>query len=188
MANSMLGKVILGGLAFLLYKNRDRLADAWNPGGGAPDAPQGAGGNDDLLRGGGLGEILDRFRNAGKGDAVDSWIGKGNNQPLDPSHVEEAIDADTLDALEKQTGLSRHEILRRLAVNLPEAVDELSLEGNLPEAPKEPTLLDSAPAAPRTAGASVPNVGASKSVVADRNLEGDREAGMMPRPTDKPIG
>ena len=95
-------------------------------------------------------EILDKFRGTGKGDAIDSWVGKGPNKPLDPEHVEAAIDDDTLAALRKQTGLSREEILRRLAVNLPEAVDELSPDGHLPEGSAEtaePTLLDPVPGA-----------------------------------------
>jgi hypothetical protein len=35
MAN-MLGKVLLAALGVVLYKNRDRIADAWNP---QPDDP-----------------------------------------------------------------------------------------------------------------------------------------------------
>ena len=102
------------------------------------------------MNSGGLKDILDRFRGAGKGDTVDSWVGKGPNQPIDPEHVEAAIDEDTLAALREQTGLSREEILRRLAVNLPEAVDELSPDGHLPEGSAEtaePTLLDPVPGA-----------------------------------------
>jgi hypothetical protein len=41
-----------------------------------------------------------------------------------------------------------------------------------------------APTAPKTSGASVKNVGLSKSRVADRNPDGKREAGVTPRPTD----
>jgi uncharacterized protein YidB (DUF937 family) len=81
---------------------------------------------------------------------VDSWVGKGPNKPIDPEHVEAAIDEETLVALYEQTGLSREEILKRLAVNLPEAVDELSPDGHLPEGQAEkdePTLLDPIPAA-----------------------------------------
>ena len=151
MAN-MLGKVLLAALGVVLYKNRDRIADAWNPQPADANNPAPPTGNplEQILGGGGLKEILDRFRGAGKGDAVDSWVGKGPNQPLDPEHVEAAIDEDTLAALYEQTGLSREEILKRLAVNLPEAVDELSPDGHLLEGQAEtgePTLLDPIPAA-----------------------------------------
>ena len=151
MAN-MLGKALLAALGVILYKNRDRIADAWNPQPADPNNPAPPAGNplDQILGGGGLKDILDKFRGAGKGVAVDSWVGKGPNLPLDPEHVEGVIDEDTLAALYAQTGLSREEILRRLAVNLPEAVDELSPDGHLPEGraeAAEPTLLDPIPRA-----------------------------------------
>ena len=151
MAN-MLGKVLLAALGVVLYKNRDRIADAWNPQPADPNNPTPPAGNplEQIVGGGGLKDILDKFRGTGKGDAVDSWVGKGPNQPIDPEHVAAAIDEDTLAALNEQTGLSREEILRRLAVNLPEAVDELSPDGHLPEGKPdtaEPTLLDPVPGA-----------------------------------------
>ena len=149
---NLLGKALIAALGVILYKNRDRIADAWNPQPDDPNNPKPPAGNplDQVLRGGGLTEILDKFRGTGKGDAVDSWVGKGPNEPLKPAHVQEAIDEDTLAALSKQTGLSREEILERLAVNLPEAVYELSPDGHLPEGQAEtgePTLLDPIPAA-----------------------------------------
>ncbi|WP_442580737.1 YidB family protein [Mesorhizobium sp. ASY16-5R] len=147
---NLLGKVLLGALGVILYKNRDRLADAWNPQSADPNAPAPPTGNplEKVLGGGGLTEILDKFRGAGKGDAVDSWVGKGPNKPLDPEHVKAAIDEDTIAALHEQTGLSREEILERLAVNLPEAVDELTPDGQLPGGTTEragDTLLDPVP-------------------------------------------
>ena len=90
--------------------------------------------------------MVDRFRNAGSGDTADSWVKQGPNQPIQPQQVEAAIDPATLDALSKQTGLPREELLRRLANELPAAVDRLTPEGRLPDEgstdPGEPTLLD----------------------------------------------
>lgn len=109
---------------------------------------------------------------------------------MQPAQVEAAIDEETLQALARQTGMSREEILERLAVNLPETVDELSPEGDLPESPvasSEPGLLDPAPTySPRMSGGSVPNTGISRSPVADRNTDGPRQDGMSPRPTVDP--
>lgn len=45
----------------------------------------------------------------------------------------------------------------------------------------------SAPAAPKTSGASEKSEEPLKNPLADRNGEGARQAGMTPRPTDKPI-
>ena len=81
---------------------------------------------------GGLHDLLDRFKQAGHGDAADSWIGHGANKQIGPSDLEKAIGPDVLDALSQQTGLSREEILARLSKNLPEAVDKYTPQGRIP--------------------------------------------------------
>lgn len=191
MANAALGRIILAGLGILAYKNRDRLGEIFRPRETDPNAPKVDGSIfDQLSKGGGLGDILDRLRNTGIGGVVDSWVGKGPNEPLHPEQVEAAIDEETLTSLERQTGMSRDELLARLAKDLPEAVDDLSPDGDLPEAPAtsaEPGLLDPAPPYnPKMSGGSVPDTGLSRSPVADRNPEGPRQDGATPRPNDDP--
>ena len=73
--------------------------------------------------GGGLSELIDRFKQTDQGEVADSWISKGPNQPVAPHQLEQAIPPDVLATLAEQTGLSREEILSRLSRNLPEAVD-----------------------------------------------------------------
>ncbi|MES0055133.1 YidB family protein [Mesorhizobium sp. M0078] len=93
--------------------------------------------------------MLDRFRGTGAGSKVDSWVGTGPNEPIQPSEVEAAIDEDTLTSLSMQTGLSREELISRITRDLPEAVSKMTPAGELPvEAPKssgETTLLDDVP-------------------------------------------
>ncbi|MES0033255.1 YidB family protein [Mesorhizobium sp. M0040] len=98
---------------------------------------------------GGLGDILDRLRNAGAGDQVDSWVSKGSNRPVQRDQVEKAIDPQTLSDLAEQTGLSHDELLDRLTRELPDAVDKLTPDGQLP-AGNGPDLLDEVPGAGRT--------------------------------------
>lgn len=89
----------------------------------------GAGG----LLSGGLGELVDRFRQSGHGEAVDSWVRPGPNQPIEPAQLERSIGADTLEELSRQTGLPREELLARLTRELPEAVDKYTPDGKLPD-------------------------------------------------------
>jgi uncharacterized protein YidB (DUF937 family) len=152
MAN--LGKVALAMLGILAYQNRDKLGallKGEHQNGGDPNDPDKAGGGglfeqitDTLGSGGGLTDILDRFRNAGTGKEVDSWVKQGPNRPIEPHQVEAAIDAETMEALTRQTGLSREELLRRIAHDLPDAVDRMTPAGRVPKA-GEPTLLDDVP-------------------------------------------
>jgi uncharacterized protein YidB (DUF937 family) len=128
------------------YQNRDKLAEML---GGKPSAPgqtglggllgqlsgsaAAAGGVGGLLSGG-LGELVERFKQTGQADTVDSWVSTGPNKQIAPSQVEQAIGPDVLETLSKQTGLSRDEILARLSRELPEAVDKYTPQGRLPAA------------------------------------------------------
>jgi len=81
---------------------------------------------------GGLGELIDRFKQNGQGETVDSWVGAGPNKQIAPSQLEQAIGPDVLATLQQQTGLSQDELLARLTRELPNAVDQLTPHGRLP--------------------------------------------------------
>ena len=77
-------------------------------------------------------DLVERFRQNGQGQAADSWVKTGPNQPLRSEQLEQAIGPDVLNTLSQQTGLSREELLSRLTRELPEAVDKFTPEGRLP--------------------------------------------------------
>jgi uncharacterized protein YidB (DUF937 family) len=56
----------------------------------------------------GLGEMLERFHQAGHGPAAQSWVNLGPNQEIAPHHLEQPIGPDVLAALNQSTGLSFH--------------------------------------------------------------------------------
>jgi uncharacterized protein YidB (DUF937 family) len=76
---------------------------------------------------------MDSFKQAGQGEAAQSWVGKGPNHDIAPPDLEQAIGPDMLATLSHQTGLSREELLSRLSKNLPQAVDQYTPEGRLPQ-------------------------------------------------------
>lgn len=141
---------LLGLLAVAGFQNKDKIAEwlggatagqpagagagapAGDPAGGTGAAP-GAPGGDGVggFLNGGLGELIDRFKKAGHGETADSWVQQGPNQAVAPQDLEHAIGPDTLDALVRQTGLTREELLERLSKQLPEAVDRYTPEGKL---------------------------------------------------------
>ncbi|MDG4851428.1 MULTISPECIES: YidB family protein [unclassified Mesorhizobium] len=147
MAN--LGRLAVGILGILAYQNRDKIGELLR-GAGNRDPNNLQGGILDQLSKGvsgtALGDIVDRFRNAGAGSKVDSWVSSGPNQPIEPKDVEAAIDDETLASLSMQTGLSRDELIARITRDLPEAVNKLTPNGELPPAgPDDVTLLDPVP-------------------------------------------
>ena len=148
---------LLGLLAIAGYQNRDKLAEMLNgagagttgankpnPGGGAPESPlggllgnlggmlggAGAGG----LLSGGIGELLEKFKQNGEGETAESWVKDGPNKEVAPPQLKKAIGADVLAALEQQTGLSQEELLARLSRELPGAIDKYTPGGRLPGA------------------------------------------------------
>jgi uncharacterized protein YidB (DUF937 family) len=81
---------------------------------------------------GGLGNILKDFQASGNGKVAQSWIGTGPNEDIAPKDLASALGSDTIDALTKQTGMSRDELLHGLSQQLPDLVDQLTPHGRLP--------------------------------------------------------
>jgi uncharacterized protein YidB (DUF937 family) len=97
--------------------------------GGAPD---GSSGDTALSRG--LGDLVSRFREAGRGDMADSWVSSQPNCPMNVTELEDALGHETLEGLTRKTGMTRSELLLRLNVALPEVVNRFTPQGHLPEA------------------------------------------------------
>ena len=88
-----------------------------------------------LMKGGalgGLGGLLGKFTGAGLGNKANSWVGTGENEPLEPDEVEQALGTDQVDEIARQAGVSRDEAKSGLAGMIPGLVDKMSPGGNLP--------------------------------------------------------
>jgi uncharacterized protein YidB (DUF937 family) len=151
---------LLALLAVAGYQNRDKIGEFLGQAGnssrnrtGEPAQGQGQGG---LLGGlggmltggtagsvlsGGLGGLLDQFRQNGQGDVADSWVKPGPNKPVEGDQLAQAIGPDVLAQLSQQTGLSREELLARLSRELPDAVDKMTPDGRLPTEEEASRLL-----------------------------------------------
>jgi uncharacterized protein YidB (DUF937 family) len=86
------------------------------------------------LLNGGIGELLEKFKQSGQGETAQSWVNDGPNKDVSPPQLKQAIGADVLAALEQQTGLPQEELLARLSRELPAAVDKYTPDGRLPNA------------------------------------------------------
>ena len=108
---------LLALLAMAGYQNRDKIAE-WvknaqnKPGSPAPGSGTSTAGNlpgslggalagrsiGDLLSNG-LRDLVDSFKQAGHGEAADSWVGHGPNKQIGPSDLEKALGPDVLATL-----------------------------------------------------------------------------------------
>jgi uncharacterized protein YidB (DUF937 family) len=80
----------------------------------------------------GLHELIEKFRNGGEAETVDSWIGHGPNASVPPGQLRSVLGHETISDLMRHSGLSEQELLTQLAKVLPNLVDNLTPEGRLP--------------------------------------------------------
>jgi uncharacterized protein YidB (DUF937 family) len=81
---------------------------------------------------GGLDKLVKDFQNNGYGKVAQSWVGTGRNEAIEPNDLAAALGGDTIDALTKQTGMGRADLLAGLSQDLPELVNQLTPKGRLP--------------------------------------------------------
>ncbi len=83
---------------------------------------------------GGLQGLIGKFDKGGLGAIASSWVGKGENMPVNASQVTDAFGEDKLAELAEKFGLDKDTIAEKLAELLPNAVDKMTPEGTLAQA------------------------------------------------------
>ena len=114
-------------------QRQSQAPQATNPAAGQ----QGQGGDVDLGALGGLGALLQQLQSAGLDDAVRSWIGNGENKPVQPDHLGQALGKDTVSQMADKAGCSQDDLLSQLAKALPGIIDNLT-NGNRAGSPGGP--------------------------------------------------
>lgn len=84
-------------------------------------------------QGGGLRGLVEKFNEAGLGEVVGSWIGKGDNLPVSADQLKEVLGGDLLGKLAGQLGVDPAQASGQLADLLPGLVDKLTPQGVAPE-------------------------------------------------------
>ncbi|KAB0664007.1 DUF937 domain-containing protein [Oryzomonas japonica] len=82
---------------------------------------------------GGLSGLVQTFKDKGLGDIVSSWVGTGENLPLNADQVNDALGSETIQGLAEKAGVSSPEMSSLLARHLPGLVDKLTPDGVIPE-------------------------------------------------------
>jgi uncharacterized protein YidB (DUF937 family) len=86
-----------------------------------------------LQQNGGLQGMLGKFQQAGYGQQAQSWIGTGQNLPIDPGALSQIFGQGQLGQIAAQLGLSHDEAAGQLAQTLPNVVDQMTPEGEIPQ-------------------------------------------------------
>jgi uncharacterized protein YidB (DUF937 family) len=80
---------------------------------------------------GGVGAITDQLRNHGLGQQVDSWVGTGQNQPVDPQQVQQGLGQEKVQELAQKAGISPGMASTIAAAVLPMIIDRLTPNGRV---------------------------------------------------------
>jgi len=82
---------------------------------------------------GGLGGLVTKFEQAGMGDVIGSWIGKGENAPVSGNQLNDVLGSETIAAIASKLGINAQTLLPMLATMLPALIDHLTPHGKVPE-------------------------------------------------------
>jgi len=85
-----------------------------------------------LQQHGGLQGMLGKFQQAGYGEQAQSWIGTGQNMPIDAGALSQIFGHGQLGQIAQQLGVSHEEAAGQLAQTLPQVVDEMTPQGQIP--------------------------------------------------------
>ncbi|GMU85565.1 MAG: hypothetical protein AMXMBFR48_08070 [Ignavibacteriales bacterium] len=99
----------------------------------------GSGGQGDLINSAmqmisgekGLSGIVQMFNQAGLGEQVQSWIGKGENLPISPEQIKSVLSSDTLNSLAQTLGINASGAADMLSNFLPGVVDQMTPNGKI---------------------------------------------------------
>ena len=85
-----------------------------------------------IQRNGGMGAVLDKFRQQGYGRQTQSWVSTGQNDGIDEQAVEQVVGQGELQQMAQRLGVPEHEVAQAFAEIMPEMVDKLTPQGQLP--------------------------------------------------------
>lgn len=86
---------------------------------------------------GSLQGLLDKLRASGLGPQVDSWLGRGENQPITAQQLENALGEGVVSKISTTLNMPPDEIFGFLAKWLPGVIDALSPHGQLQQPPAQ---------------------------------------------------
>ena len=84
-----------------------------------------------LTQSGGLQGLASKFAQTGQGNAFQSWVGMGDNQPISSDQIQQALGSDQVKAIAARMGVDPTQASNFLAEYLPKIVDKLTPEGKV---------------------------------------------------------
>ena len=77
--------------------------------------------------------IVAALKEKGLKDTVASWVGTGENHPINPDKIKEALGVNKIEELAAQAKMKASEVPQALSNLLPQIIDKLTPDGKEPE-------------------------------------------------------
>lgn len=87
---------------------------------------------------GGLQGMLDQLARSGYAKQVNSWLGRGENEPITTQELSNVLRSDQARQIAEKLGIPVDQVLAALSKLLPEAIDKQSSDGQLRTPSGEP--------------------------------------------------
>jgi uncharacterized protein YidB (DUF937 family) len=84
-----------------------------------------------LAQSGGLQGLASKFAQSGQGNAFQSWVGMGENQPISNNQIQNALGSEQVKAIATRMGVDPAVASNFLAEYLPKIVDKLTPTGKI---------------------------------------------------------
>jgi uncharacterized protein YidB (DUF937 family) len=81
---------------------------------------------------GGLTDLIGKLTAGGAAPQVNSWVGHGPNEPIQPSQLGGALGSNVLAELSKRTGMNQQDLLNQLSAALPQIINHMTPSGKMP--------------------------------------------------------
>ena len=86
---------------------------------------------------GSIGGLLKQLQEGGLERQIGSWLGNGQNMPVTPSQIRDALGNEQIRELASKMGIPVDEVLKLLTQFFPEAVNQASPDGELEDPAKK---------------------------------------------------
>ena len=84
-----------------------------------------------LAQSGGLQGLANKFSQSGQGNAFQSWVGMGENQPVSNDQIQNVLGSEQVNAIATRMGVDPAIVSTFLAEYLPKIVDKLTPAGKI---------------------------------------------------------
>jgi uncharacterized protein YidB (DUF937 family) len=116
-----------------------------------------------LAQSGGLQGLANKFGQSGQGNAFQSWVGMGENQPVSSNQIQNVLGSEQVSAIATRMGVDPAVVSTFLAEYLPKIVDKLTPAGKIdPAADHQQGLTALLPSLLQSLGGQPPSDGPAR--------------------------